>query len=306
MGIGSSAWTSRNPRHARTDDLNLPIPGVVTSWVQPRDLPLRADPSHVMSQPLIAQEVANQLCPSDRTRLFAQGENLLSLTNRSELTDCLDGLRSWLELNEIVVATETVDKLPDACVTGSGYNPEWMELYMREGFVSVDPIVQGIIHGQRFLNRSRMAFHGQPLAERGAAGTRLARFLEAAHDYGRSRYGFACGIVFNGRVALCSVTTSRDQHERRASLVMCALRPLMYQALMRIFLPEPAFPSLSQREYAILEYLASGFGDTQIAGTLSISESTVRFHLGNVFDKLGARNRCHAVAIGFQTGLLPR
>ena len=109
-----------------------------------------------------------------------------------------------------------------------------------------------------------------------------------------------------GQAKICSVITAPDHGGQRAALVLRALRPMLYQALMRVLLPESVFPTLSQREVAILECLASGHNDTQIADALSISASTVRFHLGNVFEKLGARNRCHAVAIGFQSGLLQR
>lgn len=259
-----------------------------------------------MTQSLIVNEATNELCASDRMQLFAHGEELLSLSSRSGLADCLGSLRAWLDLSEIVVATATIETLPDARVIGSGYDPEWMELYLRERFALVDPIVRAIVNGQRFLNRSHAIAKNNAVARLGPRGPTLERFLEAAQDHSRLGYGFASGVVFNGRIALCSVITSSDPGDQRAPLALRALRPMLYQALMRVLLPEPVFPNLSQREVAILECLASGHGDTQIADAMSISASTVRFHLGNVFEKLGARNRCHAVAIGFQSGLLQR
>ncbi len=259
-----------------------------------------------MTQSLIVNEATSELCASDRMQLFAHGEELLSLSSRSDFADCLGSLRAWLDLSEIVVATGTIEGLPDARVIGSGYDPEWMDLYLREEFVLVDPIVRAIINGQRFLSRTRAIVENNAAARLGPQKPTLERFLEAAQDYGRLGYGFASGAVFNGRIALCSVVTSLDQCGQRAPLVLRSLRPMLYQALMRVLLPDSVFPSLSQREVAILECLASGHNDTQIADALSISASTVRFHLGNVFEKLGARNRCHAVAIGFQSGLLQR
>ncbi|TAL96033.1 MAG: LuxR family transcriptional regulator [Rhodanobacter sp.] len=259
-----------------------------------------------MTQSLMVNEASNELCASDRMQLFAHGEELLSLSSRSDLANCLGSLRAWLDVSEIVVATGTIETLPDACVIGSGYDPEWMELYLREKFVLVDPIVRAIVNGQRFLSRSRAIAENNAVAKSRPHRLTLERFIEAAQDYRRLSYGFASGVVFNGRIALCSVVTSLDQGSQRAPLVLRALRPMLYQALMRVLLPEPVFPNLSQREVAILECLASGHGDTQIADAMSISASTVRFHLGNLFEKLGARNRCHAVAIGFQSGLLQR
>lgn len=259
-----------------------------------------------MMQSLMVDQATNGLCASDRMRLFAHGEELLLLSSRGGLADCLDNLRAWLDLSEIVVATGTIGTLPDARAIGSGYDREWMELYLREQFVLVDPIVQAILNGQRFLSRARAIAENNAVARAGLRKPTLERFLEAARDHGRLGYGFASGAVFNGRIALCSVITSPGRGDQRGPLVLRALRPMLYQALMRVLLPEPVFPDLSQRELAILECLASGHNDVQIADAMSISASTVRFHLANVFQKLGARNRCHAVAIGFQSGLLQR
>ncbi len=249
---------------------------------------------------------ANDLCASDRAQLFACSENLLSVTSRDGLSECLGHLQSWLDVREILVASGSLATLKRTCVTGAGYDPAWMDLYFHEHFALVDPIVRGIIRGRRFMDRASTIAHQRIGVGRQANGPTYERFLEAACDYGRLDYGFASGVVFNGNIAMCSVITAPGRGIERAALVLCTLRPLLFQALMRVLLPGPAFPDLSRREQAILECLASGYDDPQIAETLSISVSTVRFHLGNVFEKLGARNRCHAVALGFQSGLLQR
>lgn len=259
-----------------------------------------------MTRSLIANQASNELCASDRMQLFGYAEDLASLTSRADLVGCLGSLREWLDLSEIVVAAGTVQRLPAAFVINSGYDLEWMDLYLREQFVLVDPIVRAILNGQRFVSRAEAADNNKVVAKRGVTGPTLARFLEAAHDYHRLGYGFASGVVFNGRVALCSMISAPSRINQRAPMALRALRPMLHEALMRVLLPEPVFQNLSEREVAILECLASGHSDTQIADAMAISASTVRFHLGNVFEKLGARNRCHAVAIGFQSGLLQR
>ncbi len=258
-----------------------------------------------MTQSLMANEASNELCANDRMQLFRHAEDFEALSSRAGLVDCLGSLREWLDLSEIVVAAGTIQRLPAAYVINSGYDPDWMDLYLREQFVLVDPIVQAILNGQRFVSRAEAADNSHAVARRGVNGPTLDRFLEAAQDYGRLGYGFASGVVFNSRVALCSMISASSRNER-APMALRALRPMLHQALMRVLLPEPVFQNLSEREVAILECLASGHSDTQIADAMAISASTVRFHLGNVFEKLGARNRCHAVAIGFQSGLLQR
>ncbi|MDQ6647284.1 MAG: autoinducer binding domain-containing protein, partial [Pseudomonadota bacterium] len=161
-----------------------------------------------MTRSLIVNEASDELCASDRMQLFAHGEELLSLSSRSGLADCLGSLRAWLDLSEIVVATGAIEKLPDARVICSGYDPEWMELYLRERFVEVDPIVSAIVKGKRFLNRSQAIEESCEVARLGPHRPTLERFLEAAQDYGRLGCGFASGVVFNGHIALCSVITS--------------------------------------------------------------------------------------------------
>lgn len=55
-------------------------------------------------------------------------------------------------------------------------------------------------------------------------------------------------------------------------------------------------PQLSPRELEIVEQLAAGASNKQIAATLFISEATVKTHLLHIFDKLGADSRTEAVA----------
>jgi DNA-binding NarL/FixJ family response regulator len=62
--------------------------------------------------------------------------------------------------------------------------------------------------------------------------------------------------------------------------------------------------SLTPREVEVLGMLAEGEGNKQIARRLSISEHTVKFHVGSILAKLGASSRTEAVAIGVRQGLI--
>jgi DNA-binding CsgD family transcriptional regulator len=64
--------------------------------------------------------------------------------------------------------------------------------------------------------------------------------------------------------------------------------------------PEP----LTGRERTILRLMAYGRSVDQAAADLCISRHTVRFHRTNVLWKLGATNPAHAVAIGYDEGIL--
>lgn len=61
---------------------------------------------------------------------------------------------------------------------------------------------------------------------------------------------------------------------------------------------------LSNREMHILESLAAGHSNKLIARELEISEETVKSHLKRVYEKLGASDRAHAVAIGLRMQLI--
>jgi len=62
---------------------------------------------------------------------------------------------------------------------------------------------------------------------------------------------------------------------------------------------------VTRRELEILELIAQGLSNREIAEKLFVSESTVKTHSSRVFDKLGARRRTQAVQLGKEFGLLP-
>jgi len=61
---------------------------------------------------------------------------------------------------------------------------------------------------------------------------------------------------------------------------------------------------LSPREYEVLDMLAKGLTNKEIARVLLISQFTVRTHVKHLFKKLGASDRTEAVAIASHQGIL--
>jgi DNA-binding NarL/FixJ family response regulator len=64
-------------------------------------------------------------------------------------------------------------------------------------------------------------------------------------------------------------------------------------------------PGLTERELTILAAVASGLTTKAISGELWVSEHTVKFHLTNIYRKLGVRNRSGAVRYAYEHGLVP-
>lgn len=63
--------------------------------------------------------------------------------------------------------------------------------------------------------------------------------------------------------------------------------------------------SITPRELEILELIANGMSNREIAEKLFVSESTVKTHSSRLFDKLSAKRRTQAVQIGKELGLIP-
>jgi len=61
---------------------------------------------------------------------------------------------------------------------------------------------------------------------------------------------------------------------------------------------------LTARELEVLRHVACGLSNKGTAIALAIGEDTVKGHLRNIMDKLGANNRTHAVSIGIQRGII--
>jgi DNA-binding NarL/FixJ family response regulator len=65
-------------------------------------------------------------------------------------------------------------------------------------------------------------------------------------------------------------------------------------------LPEP----LTRREREVLQMLAAGLANKEIAARLNISDHTAKFHVAAILGKLGAATRTEAVALGIRRGLI--
>jgi len=84
------------------------------------------------------------------------------------------------------------------------------------------------------------------------------------------------------------------------------LQPLVASKLLKHMGQQANSPAehLSQRETEVLELIARGQQNKEIAAQLFISERTVKFHVSAILRKLNAGNRTEAVALARQKGLI--
>jgi len=92
----------------------------------------------------------------------------------------------------------------------------------------------------------------------------------------------------------------RAAHAGRATLSPDAAQSLVVAA------NQPPVPGLdlTEREREVLALLAAGLNNTQIAGRLMVSSSTIKSHVSNILAKLGAASRTEAVTVALRNHIV--
>lgn len=92
----------------------------------------------------------------------------------------------------------------------------------------------------------------------------------------------------------------RAAHAGRATLSPDVAQVIVQDASQP---PEPGL-DLTERERAVLALMVEGLNNTQIAGRLTVSPSTVKSHVSNILSKLGVSSRTEAVTLALRHGLV--
>lgn len=89
-----------------------------------------------------------------------------------------------------------------------------------------------------------------------------------------------------------------------------AIPPLLATRIIEEFarqaIREASGSELTGRETEVLALVAQGDSNKEIATTLDITESTVKYHLRNIMEKLHLRNRAQVAAYAVSKGIIPR
>lgn len=125
----------------------------------------------------------------------------------------------------------------------------------------------------------------------------LARAIEAG----------ASAILYKSTTLDHILATIRRLHAGEELLSLSEVRTVLLRASQhrdRHLQAQAALASLTPREVQVLEALATGLSDKEIAESLHISAETVRTHMGNLLHKLGVDSRLRAVLFAARYGAI--
>ena len=176
------------------------------------------------------------------------------------------------------------------------YPSEWIARYIAQQEHRVDPIIKAN------FTRYRLQYFGDILREFCYPKKNAA----VANDFGIVD-GYVHGLRNDRGTAatmFCFAGRWIERDARTETLLELAV-PHFHQALIRVLNKNVKKDIvLSPREKEVLTWIKQGKSTWDISVLLKISERTVKFHVSNIMQKLGASTRAHAAAIAIEQGLV--
>lgn len=181
----------------------------------------------------------------------------------------------------------------------NNYPQQWQQRYQRENYLACDPTVSHALRSTASQVWTEDIFSS------------ARPFWEEARAHGL-RVGIAQPCHGNhGVVGLLTLSRPHDalsQPElRNNSMRIYWLAQLVHEGMSRIILPQmlpETSINLSDREVEVLRWTADGKTSHEVSEIMKISERTVNFHVNNVMEKLGTRNKTAAAVKAAILGLI--
>lgn len=183
----------------------------------------------------------------------------------------------------------------------STYPQEWLEYYNQSNFMAHDPIVK-----QLFLTNG--AFAWESIVSKLELTEVQLKIMNEAENVGiNSGIGVGIHQCFNEISGLGIASSYKRKDHKKDTVAQVNLLAFQFheayssrnhaqQMLKKI--------DLSKREKEILHWMYEGKSDIVIADLLYIQHSTVRYHIKNIYLKLGVNNRTMAVVKALKLGLI--
>ena len=187
---------------------------------------------------------------------------------------------------------------PDASKNWSAttYPSAWQEIYIAEGYLSRNPVRTQAL-------QSALPFLWSDLKASLPKNDRI--LFDICQEHGMQE---GCVIPVHGpwgqAIAIGFASQHKDAHAAPHALLCLNI---LAHKLHQIFDHDLALPpekQLTRREKQVLQLVATGLANPEIADYLNISDNSVEWHLKNINAKLGVRNRTAAVVQALQSGQL--
>lgn len=132
------------------------------------------------------------------------------------------------------------------------------------------------------------------------AGLKLVEYRWLMVEYRVEMYGGIVAAVFAGVGIWLGLKLTRNTET-------VVVREVLVPAPVDFVRDQDRLTALgiTPRELEVLELIAQGLSNKEIAERVFVSENTVKTHLSRVFDKLGARRRTQAVQLGKSLRIIP-
>jgi DNA-binding CsgD family transcriptional regulator len=117
-------------------------------------------------------------------------------------------------------------------------------------------------------------------------------------------YSLLIGIIFVGLGIWMGLKLSRPKTIVQTETVIREVVVQVPAANAAAVVTDPSDYNISQREYEVLQLLARGMSNQEIAGSMFVSENTIKTHLSNLYFKLDVKRRTQAVEKARSVGLI--
>ena len=198
---------------------------------------------------------------------------------------------------------------PAQLIVAANWPEAWIARYVEKKYIVTDPTI-------RFLLRANRSFSWEQAVEAYRNNPQYRRMQKMMQD-GKA-HGLGSGYIFPvfGRNGLMGATTLGGPGEIELTpseimLLETATRGT-YVRLLEFMgdayaekIVEGTEITLTHREVQALSLMADGLTSPEIAALLKVAPTTVDWYGASLQEKLHAKNRNHAVALGLRRGLIP-